>query len=66
MPKVAPADMLRHLLDARGVTQAKLAADTGTSESTPSSEILAGKRPVSARNRRLFSEYLGADPAAFV
>src|SRR5437764_1065968 len=31
-PKVAPADMIRHLLDSRGVTQARLAADTGVSE----------------------------------
>lgn len=63
--KVTPADMLRHLLDVRGITQARLAADTGASESTVS-ETLAGKRPVSTKNRRLFSEYLKVDPSVFV
>ena len=63
--KVTPADMLRHLLDARGITQSKFASDTGASESTVS-EILAGKRPVSTKNRRLFSESLKVDPAVFV
>ena len=62
---VSPAEMLRHLLDARDITQAQLAAGVGVSESTVS-EILAGKRPVSTKNRRLFSEYLKADPAVFV
>lgn len=65
VPQVTPSEMLRHLIDARGLTQAKLAAATGISESTVS-EILAGKRPVSTKNRKLFAEYLKADPAVFV
>lgn len=63
--KVPPAEMLRHLLEAREVSQAKLAADTGISEASVS-EILSGKRPVSIKNRRRFSEYLKVDPAVFV
>lgn len=61
---VSPAAMLRHLIDARGTTQAKLAADLGLSESTVS-EILAGKRGVSPRNRRLFADHFGVEPGFF-
>src|SRR5437867_2902219 len=44
---IAPAsvaDMLCHLMEARGVTQAQLSRDTAIPKSTIS-EVLAGKRP---------------------
>jgi antitoxin component HigA of HigAB toxin-antitoxin module len=42
MPEVSDAAMLRHLIDACGVTQSKLSADVGISMSTIS-EVLHGK-----------------------
>src|SRR5437879_89736 len=43
------ADMLRHLMEAKGVTQALLSRDTTIPKSTIS-EILAGKKPSAARS----------------
>src|SRR5689334_15701981 len=40
------AEMLRHLLDAKGITQAQLSRDTTIPKSTIS-EVLAGKKPFS-------------------
>jgi HTH-type transcriptional regulator / antitoxin HigA len=40
------ADMLRHLMEAKNVTQAQLSRDTAVSKSTIS-EVLAGKKPLS-------------------
>jgi len=39
------ADMLRHLLDAKGISQAELHRQTGIPKSTIS-EVLAGKKPI--------------------
>ena len=39
------ADMLRHLMDAKGVTQSQVSQETGIAKSTIS-EVLAGKRTV--------------------
>jgi HTH-type transcriptional regulator/antitoxin HigA len=39
------SDLLRHLMDAKGITQAKLNQDTGIAKSTIS-EVLAGKKTV--------------------
>src|SRR5882762_1564882 len=46
------ADMLRHLMEAKGITQAQLSRDTTIPKSTIS-EILAGKKPF--RNRKVSS-----------
>src|ERR671935_431651 len=46
---IAPAsdaEMLRHLMEAKGVTQAQLSRDTAIPKSTIS-EVLAGKKPFS-------------------
>src|SRR5438477_4320037 len=40
------ADMLRHLLEAKGITQAQLSRDAAIPKSTIS-EVLAGKKPFS-------------------
>lgn len=50
-PIVPHAEMLRALIDAKAITQAKLAVDLGIAESTVS-EILSGNRGVSLRNRK--------------
>ena len=54
------ADMLRHLMDAKGVTQAQLSRGTTVPKSTIS-EILAGKKHLSRRLIRKFADYFGVD-----
>ena len=54
------ADMLRHLMEARGVTQAQLSRDANVPRSTIS-EVLAGKKPFSRRLIRKFADYFGVD-----
>jgi len=61
---VTDAEMLRHLIEARDVTQARLAAETGIAESTIS-EVLAGKRGLSRHNIGVLSGYFHVSPAAF-
>ena len=48
---IAPAsdtDMLRHLMEAKGVTQTQVSREAGIAKSTVS-EVLAGKKPLSCR-----------------
>ena len=54
------ADMLRHLMEAKGVTQAQLSRDTVVPKSTIS-EILAGKRHLSRQMIRKFADYFRVD-----
>ncbi|MBI1315221.1 helix-turn-helix domain-containing protein [bacterium] len=54
------ADMLRHLLEAKGVTQAQLSNETGLAKSSIS-EVLAGKKPFSRRMIRKLADYFGVD-----
>jgi len=54
------ADMLRHLLEAKGITQAQLSRDTTVPKSTIS-EILAGKKPFSRRIIRKLADYFRVD-----
>jgi antitoxin component HigA of HigAB toxin-antitoxin module len=50
------ADLLRHLLDAKGVSQAQCFRDTGVSP-TVICDILAGRRGFSKKSIRAFSKY---------
>ena len=50
------ADMLRHLMDAKGVTQTELHRDTAIPKSTVS-EILSGKKPFSRAIIRTLADY---------
>jgi len=54
------ADMLRHLLDAKGVSQAQLHRETGISKSSIS-EVLSGKKPFGRPMIRKLAEYFGVD-----
>jgi HTH-type transcriptional regulator/antitoxin HigA len=54
------ADMLRHLLEAKGVSQAVLHRDTGLAKSAIS-EVLAGKKPFSRQMIRKLAEYFHVD-----
>jgi HTH-type transcriptional regulator/antitoxin HigA len=50
------ADMLRHLLEAKGVTPAQLSKDTGLAKSSLS-EVLAGKKPFSRQMIRKLANF---------
>jgi HTH-type transcriptional regulator/antitoxin HigA len=54
------ADMLKHLLEAKGVTQAELHRATGISKSTIS-EVLAGKKAFSRQMIRKVAAYFHVD-----
>jgi HTH-type transcriptional regulator / antitoxin HigA len=54
------ADMLRHLMEAKGVTQSQVSQDAGIAKSTIS-EVLAGKRAFSRRMIRKLAEYFKVD-----
>ena len=54
------ADMLRHLMEAKGVTQVQLHRDGGIAKSTIS-EVLAGKRHFSRRMIRKLADYFKVD-----
>ena len=60
---IAPAsdaDMLRHLMEAKGATQAELSRDTKVAKSTIS-EVLAGKKPFSRQMIHRFAHYFKVD-----
>ena len=52
--------MLRHLMDAKGVTQVEVSHEAGISKSTIS-EVLSGKRPFSRQMIRKLADYFGVD-----
>jgi HTH-type transcriptional regulator/antitoxin HigA len=54
------ADMLRHLLEAKGITQAQLSRETGLAKSSIC-EVLAGKKPFSRQMIRKLADYFNVD-----
>lgn len=50
------ADMLRHLMEAKGVTQTRLSRDTSLPKSSIS-EVLAGRKPFSRQMIRKLADY---------
>ena len=54
------ADMLRHLMEAKGTTQAELSRDTKLAKSTIS-EVLAGKKPFSRQMIHRLADYFQVD-----
>ncbi len=64
---VSPAeDMLRHLIDSRGVTQAEVGMrGSGLSDATIS-HILVGHRPPSRKAIAALASYFKVDPAVFL
>lgn len=54
------ADMLQHLLDAKGITQAQLSREAGLAKSTIS-EVLKGRKRFSRQMIRKLSEYFQVD-----
>ncbi len=62
---VSGVAMLAHLIEAKGITQARLAADTGLAESTVSG-LLRGKRTLSHRHIQAFARYFRINPSLLV
>ncbi len=60
-----PQEMLRHLLDSRGITQVALATKAGVSKSTIS-EILSGKDRVSKRIAFKLAGFFSVSPVLFL
>jgi HTH-type transcriptional regulator/antitoxin HigA len=64
-PPVFDAAMLRHLIEARGITQTKLADDVKISDSTIS-EILSDKRDMNRRQIGTLAKDFHVSPTDFV
>ena len=64
-PEVSPADIIEHLIDAKGISQAALARQTGVSRTTIS-EVLKGKRTISVENAFRLAEYFHVEPSLFL
>jgi HTH-type transcriptional regulator/antitoxin HigA len=64
-PKVSAAEMLEHLIESRGISNADLAAATEVPRSTIT-EILAGRRRISLSNVTKFAEFFAVSPSVFV
>ncbi len=64
MPPVPDGALLRHLIEARGITQSRLADDVSIAVSTIN-EVLAGKRQLTRRHINVLARYFNISPAAF-
>lgn len=56
----ADADLLRHLIEAKGITQIELSRGAGIAKSAIS-EVLRGKKPFSRRMMRQLADYFHVD-----
>lgn len=64
MPTASDAELLEHLLEARSVTQADVARETGIAESTIS-EVLRGKRRLTRSQIGKLAGYFNVVPGVF-
>lgn len=64
-PNVSPAEMLVHLMEARGVSQAELARGAAIPRSTIS-EALKGNRTISVDNAFRLGEFFSVEPSLFL
>ena len=64
MTPVGDADMLRFLIEQKGVTQAEVAKKAGIAESTIS-EVLAGKRKLNRMQIGKLARFFHVEPGAF-
>jgi HTH-type transcriptional regulator/antitoxin HigA len=65
MPHVSDAEMLRSLMDEKGVRQAEVVRGTGISK-TVLSLVLNGKRELTREHIEVLAKYFGVNPAAFL
>ena len=64
-PAASHRELLAHLIDARGVTQAEVARGSGVPRSVISS-VLAGRRKLSQKNIACLAAYFHVSAAAFL
>jgi HTH-type transcriptional regulator/antitoxin HigA len=64
-PKVSQADLLAHLIDAKGVSQAEVARETGIPSSVITN-VLKGRRGISQANILRLVRYFHVSPSAFM
>jgi HTH-type transcriptional regulator/antitoxin HigA len=62
---VSAADILRFLIEQRGVTQQSVARETGIANSTISA-VLKGGRELTRRHIESLAAYFGVEPAVFL
>ncbi len=65
MPDVSEAEVLRHLIEAQGLTQLKFAAEVGIAMSTVS-DVLNGKRRLTRQQVETVSEYFAVPHSVFL
>jgi len=65
MPPVSDAEMLRHLIEAKSVTQVQVARATGIAESTISA-VLAGNRRLNREHIEKLARYFHVGARAFL
>jgi HTH-type transcriptional regulator/antitoxin HigA len=65
IPDAPAGDVLRHLIEARGATQAQVAEDTGIAMSSLN-EMIKHKRGVSPRNIVTLARYFNVSPTVFL
>jgi HTH-type transcriptional regulator / antitoxin HigA len=65
MAPASDAEILRHLIEARDISQAQLADETHIAVSTIS-EILNGKRHLNRKHIESLSKFFGVSPAVFI
>ena len=64
VPGASDAEVLQHLIEAKGVTQAEVAKSAGISESTIS-EVLSGKRTLNRQHLGKLSRYFRVSAGVF-
>ena len=64
-PDVTPHEMVRHLIEVRGVTKAHVARETGIPRQTITN-IVSGTRGISKANRDKLANYFGVAPGVFI
>ncbi len=64
-PKASQADLLTHLIDARGVTRAEVARETGVPRSVITN-VLKGRRRISQANILRLARHFHVSPAVFM
>lgn len=65
MPNVSDKDMLKHLIEAKGVRQVDVANATNISSGTIS-QILSGKRKISRNHMTKLAKYFNVKPSVFL
>jgi HTH-type transcriptional regulator/antitoxin HigA len=65
VPDATPAQVLEHLLEAKGLSQAEFARDAKVSRQLVT-DILKGRRSITADHIRAFADYFGVSPTVFV